>query len=1107
MMQFRIALLLAFCMLGSACYAQVTMSEKGITFPQFFKEIRKQTGYKFIYNNNMLPPGWRFDVNVKNTPVPLVLDTYLRPAQLSYEIRPNNEIVIQQLKHEKPAFVQGPAQHYHIEGQVVDDNGRPLPGATVAVKGTRIGVMSGPSGTFDLSMPDARAVVIVSFVGYKPQEFASWAGNKTIQLQTSSAKVKEVIITTGMFNRNKTTFSGAVSTFTGKELRQVGTLNVLQSLKTLDPSFVIAPDNVKGSNPNQMPKIEVRGKTGLSSNAVRDQFSTDPNQPLFILNGMETTLQQIIDLDINRVASITLLKDAASTALYGSRAANGVVVVETIKPKPGELRVSYTAALRFEAPALRDYNMMNAAENLQFQRLAGLYSPGYGTNYSAIMNDNLYNQRLTEVLSGVNSYWLTVPLQNSFTNAHSLNISGGSSEFQYGIALNYRGLKGVMIGSDRKTWGANIDLNYRKGKLNVANSLYVNGTNADESPYGSFSDFVKINPYYRKRKPDGSLNGDRYLEVFLVNRSSFMPDTLRVGNPIYNARLDSKNNTNSITLQDQLNLIYDVSRALRFSGGVQVTKDASTGIVFIPAANTMFDGKDIYQKGKYTEARTDALAYQGNVMMTYRKVIGGIHSFNGNVRSEIQQQGQTTTAFSATGFPDGVKPNPAFAYGFVPASKPGYLQTKVRRVSALASVNYAYNNRFYVDATYRLDGSTAFGSSNKYSPFWSAGGGWNISAEKWLESASWLNILRVRANIGTTGNQSLGTYYSTTVFGYESNQNIFGQGLYISQLGNPDLQWQRTRSTNMGIDAGLWNNRLMAVLDLYEKYTNPLVVNGSRPASTGVSTYAFNVGAMRTKGVEANIHFSPIFHPERNVLWTLGATGAFYKSRYEGFSNILKNLNDEAQKSNSLQRYLDGYSPDELWAVRSLGIDPASGRELYRKKDGTKTFDYDPADVVALGDGRPLVQGVFSSNLSIKGFRLGIYLRYSIGQYLLNSALYNKVENISFADLVNNQDKRALELRWKQPGDQATFRAINISSQTPMSSRFIQRENYLSGESISAGYDMYANKYPWMHRIGAQTIRFDVTMNDIFRLSTIKSERGTDYPFSKALSFNLNLFF
>nr|WP_295863940.1 TonB-dependent receptor plug domain-containing protein [uncultured Chitinophaga sp.] len=175
-----------------------------------------------------------------------------------------------------------------------------------------------------------------------------------------------------MFNRNKTTFSGAVATFTGKELRQVGTLNVLESLKTLDPSFVIVPNNVAGSNPNLMPKIEVRGKTGLSSNAVRDQFSTDPNQPLFILNGMETTLQQIIDLDMNRVASITPLKDAASTALYGFRAANGVIVVETIKPKPGELRISYTVNTRLEVPVLRDYNMMNATELLEFQSQAML---------------------------------------------------------------------------------------------------------------------------------------------------------------------------------------------------------------------------------------------------------------------------------------------------------------------------------------------------------------------------------------------------------------------------------------------------------------------------------------------------------------------------------------------------------------------------------------------------------------------------------------------------------------------------------------------------------------------------------------------------------------
>lgn len=1103
-MKFKaILLLMIYLQIASTGFSQITISKNSTTLAEVFKEIRKQAGYVFIYNDDMLPEDKRFDLHVKNVAVKDVLAQCLKGLPLIYTIRDANTIVIS--PNNLPGSTDDQVRPLVLRGRIADVNGQPLPGASVIVKGTRLGTSSQADGTFLIRVPDENAVILITFVGYKAQELRPWKeGIRSIQLEKSAVEIQDVVIRTGMFDRNKLTFSGAVASFTGKELRQVGTLNVVQSLKTLDPSFIVTTNNIQGSNPNQLPNIEVRGKTSLSSSNVRDQFSNDPNQPLFILNGMETSLKQIIDLDINRVASVTLLKDAASTALYGSRAANGVVIVETIPPKPGELSVSYTADLRWEVPDLRDYNMMNAEENLEFQRQAGLYN--YGSGYSGIPNDNLYNQRLAAVRSGVNSYWLNVPLRNSFTNGHSLRVSGGNQEFQYGVGLNYRRLAGVMLGSDRTTWGGTVDLAYRKRKLNITNQLYVNGTNSNESPYGSFKDYVNINPYYRKKRDDGSLNTDRYLETYLLTITG-LPDTTRIGNPLYNASLNSKNNTNTLILQNNLNFIYDLTSNWRISGGLQVQKGTTNGILFIPAANTIFDTADIYRKGSYTDSRTDNMSYQTNVMLTYRKVFNELHSLTGNARTEMQEQSQTTSAYTATGFPEGVNANPAFAYGFVPDSKPVYQKTKVRRVNALASINYAYDNRYFVDANFRIDGSTSFGTENKYSPFWSAGLGWNISSEHFMSGLQWLTMLRIRGNIGTTGNQALGSYVSTSVYGYETNLNIYGQGLYLTQLGNPLLEWQKTQSTSVGVDASLFNNRFTATFNAYEKLSKPLITNGSLPASSGVATYDLNVGNLRTRGIEAILRYAPIYKPQKNILWTIGYTGSLYKSRYEGFSNILKKLNDEAQKSSSLQRYFDGYSPDELWAVKSFGIDPATGKEVFGKANGEKTLVYDPTDVVPVGNGRPQVEGIMSTSLNIKGFLFGVNLRYSVGAYIFNSALYSKVENISRDQLPYNQDKRALELRWKQPGDEAQFKGISIGIPTPMSSRFIQKENYLSGESINAGYEFGAAQYPWVRRLKLQTIRMNAYMNDIFRLSNIKSERGIDYPFSNAVSFSLNIFF
>lgn len=1088
----------------------VTLHESNTALEKVLKQIKKQTGHSFyVANVDLLKNAKPVNVRLKNMPLTQALRTIFQDQHLTFKII-DSVIAIKASEPESAiedwaASLTAPKDSMVlVKGRVTDEKGAPLAGVGIVVKNGNAGTATAADGTFQLRVKD-NAELVISSVGYQPQQLNVWRGSKNIALIPAQSDLGNLVISTGMFNRNKQTFTGAVASFTGAELKQIGNLNVIQSLKTLDPSFIVVNDNTLGSNPNQLPKIEVRGKTSLTSSSVRDQFSSDPNQPLIILNGMETTLQQIVDLDINRIASITLLKDAASTALYGSRAANGVLVVETIRPKGGELTVAYTADLRLEVPDLSDYNMMDAAENLEFQRLAGLYNSPLGT--STINNTNLYNQRLREVKRGVNSYWLNTPLRNSFTNGHSLRINGGSQEFQYGVALNYRTLNGVMLGSRKNTWGGTVDLSYRKNKLNVTNQVYINGTLSDESPYGSFADYVRLNPYYRKQNEDGSLNRNKYLEEYFVYGNAARGDTIRIGNPLYNASLNAKNNTTSTLIQNNLAFIWDMAPGFRFSGGLQVQKSLSDYVLFTPSGNTRFDRVDVYRKGQYTSRHTNGFNYQGNLMLTYNKVFNSIHSITGNIRGELQEQKLVTEGFEAVGFPEGVNPNPSFAYSFAPDANPYYATAKIRRNNALGSFNYAYDNRYYVDLSYRLDGSTSFGSENKYSSFWSAGVGWTLSREHFFRNARWLTLLRVRANIGTSGNQALGSFASASIFGYENNINFFGQGLYLNQLGNPGLKWQKTRSTSLGADVVLMNNRLSLTLNAYEKYSNPLITDGTVPLSMGISELALNIGSLRTRGMEAIFRFSPLYKPNENMVWTLGFTGSFYKSRYEGFSNMLKNLNEEAQSSNSLQRYLDGYSPDELWAVRSLGIDPATGQEVFSKKNGEKTLVYSAEDIVPSGNGRPVAEGIISSNLNFKGFLLGVNLRYSLGARVFNTALYNKVENISFNALQYNQDRRALDLRWRNPGDQAQFKSIAVGAYTPMSSRFIQKENFLAGESINAGYEFRSVQHRWLTALGAKSLRVNAYMNDIFRWSTVKAERGIDYPFSNAVSLSINLFF
>ena len=368
------------------------------------------------------------------------------------------------------------AQTVTVSGVVVDDQGEPLIGATIQAKENKgKGTTTNIDGAFTIVLPTSAKYLIVSYVGMEPQTVKVQGGKKLHIRLESKTNLSEVVVT-GIIDKKKESFTGASSTFTGKDLQNIGTQNVIASLKTLDPAFNVLESMEFGSDPNHMPDIEIRGKSSLIS--TRDELAEDPNQPLFILDGFESSLEAIYDLDMSRVASITILKDAASTAIYGSKAANGVVVVETVKPKAGHLDLSYNGSASITWADLSSYNLMNAQEKLQFELLSGRYSGSSTT--AEIELDKLYNEKLADVQSGVDTYWLAEPLQVGMNHRHSLYAQGGEGAYRFGIGLTYNGIQGIMKESKREVIGGNIDLTYRLNKLNFSNKLSFSNTSTGD---------------------------------------------------------------------------------------------------------------------------------------------------------------------------------------------------------------------------------------------------------------------------------------------------------------------------------------------------------------------------------------------------------------------------------------------------------------------------------------------------------------------------------------------------------------------------------------------------------------------------------------------------
>lgn len=1104
-----VLVLLGILSVSAKTYSQnVTIDGTNLSLKKVFTTIRKQTGYAFVFDKEIIEKAKPVTLHVTNMPLAEVLRRILSPQEFEYEIT-NGTIGIRM--RPTPVVSQQTtviADRLPIKGLIMDSLGRPLEGANIVIKATGKFARSDEQGHFTIEAEIGQTLT-VSFVGFRSQEIKITQDKSyTIILQQVAKGMNEVVISTGVVQRMKETFTGATAVYSGDEIRKIGNKSLITSLKTLDPSFIIIDNNAQGSNPNALPSIEIRGKTSIASTEqLNDQFSQDPNQPLFILNGFETTLEVIYNLDINRVASVNILKDAASTALYGSRAANGVVVVETIRAKGGQLQIGYTTGVNITTPDLGSYNLMNAEEKLEFERLTGVYGGSRLTQYEY---DQLYNAKLSEVRKGVNTYWLKAPLRTGIANNHSLRFSGGSNELQFGAGASYTFINGPMKGSDKKTWSANMDVSYRKKKVNVMNTFMVNGVKNDDSPYGSFSAFARANPYYKMRDENGAISPFLSIDGISFEKLGYKPV-----NPLYEGTLNSFSGSRNFNIQNSLAVNWDVLPGLQISASGQLANTRVELTSFKAPESADFDGWNMFQKGRYINGNTNATTYQGFLSATFARLFYERHQLSVTARGEIGESSTRTKSFTAVGFPFGTNGNPSYAYSYPEGGRPSAASLIKRNSGGVITASYSYRLRYLFDATYRINGSTNFGAASKYNDFWSIGAGWNLHHEDFMNNVKWINSLRLRGNVGVVGNENMGIYSSTSVYTFMQGSNRYGQGLDMTSLGNPFLQWQNTRTESVGTDIVLFNQRLSIEVNYFQKRTDPLIVKaeGTLPSSVGIpGSYPVNVGQLDGKGWEFNVKYSPIQNLSKRIIWSIGARGANTKQVFRGLGNALEKLNDAQQNTKGLIRYTDGNSPDDLWAVRSLGIDPATGYEIYYNKSGDITYTYNADDVVKIGNSRPKLEGIVFTSFSFKGFSCAINMRYRIGGYTMNTALFEKVENTDATTLQNNQDRRALYDRWKQPGDITQFKAIDNraaqlgnSNDTPISSRFIQKNSHWVGESLNAQYSF--RSADWIKAVGLKNLSLGFSMNELFRFEKMQTERGTDYPFAREFAFTLNASF
>ena len=1063
---------------------KLALSSTQLTVREIFDAISSQLRYDVFYNGEQLDLNRKVKFAQQVLNLEQVLDAVAN-NRFKYTLEDRTIILT-------PLTTPQTVNSVTLTGQVTDQSNTPLPGVTVLVKGTKLGTSTDPEGNFKLSLPQQEnTILIFSFIGMESQEVPVGDPKKPIKviLKETAENLKEVVVT-GIFTRKKESFTGSASTYTASELKTAGTQNILQSLKTLDPSFAILDNTLYGSDPNRLPNMEIRGKSSMLG--MRDELEADPNQPLFILDGFESSLSVINDMDINRIASITILKDAASTAIYGSKAANGVVVVETVKPQAGKLMVSYNGNANISMPDLSSYNLMNAKEKLAFEKLAGKYTPASWSATSEFELQKLYNQKLAEIESGIDTYWLTEPLRVGVNQKHSLYIEGGEGSFLFGIGAGYNGISGVMEKSNREVISGNIDLIYRIKKFQFSNKFSMTNTKI-KNPIVDFSEYAAANPYYKKRDEEGNIG------KWLENN-----DYTKAANPLWNASQNSRDEGKQLALSNYFVAEYTPLEALKVRARFGISYGNDDTEKFISRNDTRFDTYEILKKGTFNTTNTRSNQYEGELSVTFAKLIGR-HRLNAVLGGNLNSNKTLTQGYSAQGFPEGDFVYPSFSNGYPEGGSPTYYENTSRSMNGYFNLGYSFDDRYLMDFSLRENGSSVFGASKRYIGTWSVGLGWNLHKERFIaDHLTWIDFLKLRASIGNPGNQNFSSSKTLTTFNFQlASMNYFGMGAVLNQLGNPDLDWQITLDKNIGIDMTLIDKRLNITADYYHKVTDPLLINISMPLSSGTSSYLTNMGKQISQGLTLSASYYIIQKLDQRFSWLVRGNLRTQKTKLDKIGNKLDELNKSGQGHNTV-RYYNGADPDDIWAVKSAGIDPSTGRELFYDKEGNYTYDFSYDNEVICRNTRPKIEGVIGTSLNYKGFSVSMNFRYQTGASVFNEALFNKVENISVSGLNKNQDKRALYERWQNPGDKVRFKDIANAASTPMSSRFIQKENVLSMESVYVGYEFYEG---WIKKIGLSNLKIQASMRDVFRASTIKSERGTLYPFARSLELGLSFNF
>ena len=579
-----------------------------------------------------------------------------------------------------------------------------------------------------------------------------------------------------------------------------------------------------------------------------------------------------------------------------------------------------------------------------------------------------------------------------------------------------------------------------------------------------------------------------------------------MNNPLYEATLGNYDKSGTRSLTNTTDFRWDINKEFRLTGHFTITTNSGWDESYTsPLSQYYKNESDFTKKGSRLQTSSKGVNYSANIVGAYNKFFKDKSLLSLTAGWELNYSDSESETTRAIGFFNDQLSFISNAAGYPTDEQPFGSQSETSDVGAFLTGSYTFRNRYLVEGTYRLTGSSLFGENNRFGHFWSAGAGWNIHNEDFLGGFDNIDLLKLRGSVGYTGKVSFSAFQAMTMYQYLNTYEYkYGIGAIPLTIGNVNLSWERTLTYNVGVDVSLFNRRLNLVIDAYIKNTQDLLLDKSMAPSTGVTTATDNLGEMQNKGIEFQLD-GYIFRTN-DFYWKLGVMGYANRNKITKINNALEEMNKQNEENQyasltPLPQYAEGESVSALKLVRSAGIDPATGQEIYIKRNGELTFTYDTADKVLIGDTEPKFTGSINTSLYYKGFSVYALFSMRCGAWVYNTTRVTKVEG---SDPKNNADQRVFDSRWKNPGDLALYKDIADQSRPQQTDRFAEKENTLTLQSLNFGYE-FPQKI--CSKLRMRNLRVSLNLTDIMRISSVKIERGTDYLYSQGFEFTLSTTF